>query len=304
MDKKLPTINYQLLTTSPLVVIVGETASGKSQLAMELAKKFDGEIICADSWTVYKGFDIGTAKPSAKEQKQIKHHLLDIADPAKGFSAVEFKKHAEKAIEGISKRGKLPILVGGSGLYIDSVLYDYQFLPAGPAKNRDLLNSLDLEQLKKMVKEQNLDSRGIDMRNKRRIIRLIETGGRRPEKSEMRPSTLVTGLKIPSQTLKKHIENRVDKMLKDGLEQEVLKLSTKYGWQTEPMKGIGYREWQDYFAGGQTLDQTKERIISASNRLAKKQRTWFKRNKSIQWVADKAEAVELVTTFLNKNDTN
>jgi tRNA dimethylallyltransferase len=109
---------------APLIVIVGETASGKSALAMELAQKFDGEIICADSWTVYKGFDIGTAKPTAADRKLVPHHLLDVADPAVGFSAAVFQRMAKQVIEDITARGKIPLLVGGTGLYVDSILYD------------------------------------------------------------------------------------------------------------------------------------------------------------------------------------
>jgi tRNA dimethylallyltransferase len=288
------------VATGPLIVIVGETASGKSALAMDLAEKFDGELICADSWTVYKGFDIGTAKPSTKEQQEVTHHLLNVADPDKGFSVVEFKKLAEKALNDIATRGKFAIMVGGSGLYIDSILFDYGFLPAGGPGQRQELNQLSLDELQAKVEQAVLDTTGIDTRNKRRLVRLIETNGQRPPRASLRSNTLVMGPTVPKEELEIRITKRVDNMFEQGLEREVRELADKYGWQVEPMKGIGYREFKNYFDGVQTLAETRERIISSTMQLAKKQRTWFKRNKSIQWLNDPRQAVDIVTTFLNK----
>lgn len=287
---------------SPLVTIVGETASGKSALALELAQKFNGELICADSWTVYRGFDVGTAKPSAEERALMPHHLLDVADPAVGFNAVEFQRLAKEAIANVTSRGRLPILVGGTGLYIDSVLFDYQFLPSTDPEVRKELDSLSLEQILTRAKELELDTTGIDLRNKRRVIRLIENNGMRPSKHELRVNTLVLGIHTKREQLRARITKRVDAMLAGGLENEVRELAERYGWDAEPMKGIGYREWFEYFVGSQNLDQTRERIIKASMDLAKRQRTWFKRNDSIQWLSDRSNAVEIVTTFLNKTN--
>lgn len=283
-----------------LLVIVGETASGKSALALELAKKFNGELVCADSWTVYKGFDIGTAKPTATERQEVPHHLLDIADPKDGFSAAEFKRQASKAIEDIISRGKLPILVGGTGLYIDSVIFNYGFLPAGPKDRRQQLDNLELAEVQKLVEQAGISIEGIDNRNKRRLIRLLEADGERPIKQPLRPNTLIIGLSIPKEVLEQKITLRVDKMISQGLEQEVRELAKQYGWSIEPMKGIGYREWQDYFNNTKTLAETRERIVRGSMQLAKKQRTWFKRNKYIQWHLNTSQIVASVTTFLNK----
>lgn len=287
---------------SPLIVIVGETASGKSALAMELAERFNGELICADSWTVYKGFDIGTAKPSAEDRARVPHHLLDVADPRDGFSAVLFQKLATQSIVDITSRGKLPILVGGTGLYVDSILYDYSFLPPSEPELRAELNAMTLEQVLDRADELELDTTGIDLRNKRRVIRLIENNGVRPGKHELRGNTLVLGMKVEREHLLERITQRVDAMLAAGLENEVRELAERYGWDAEPMKGIGYREWQQYFAGTQDLAETRERIIKASMDLAKRQRTWFKRNNGIQWVSDRGYAVDLVTTFLNNSN--
>jgi tRNA dimethylallyltransferase len=293
--------------TQPLVVIVGETASGKSSLAIELAQCFDGELICADSWTVYKGFDIGTAKPSTEEQAVVRHHLLDVADPEQGFSVVQFQQLAVAAIEDIRGRGKLPIMVGGTGLYIDSVLFDYTFLPAPPLELRQELNDLSLEALQSRAVEAGLDTTGIDMRNKRRIIRLIENNGSQPAKGPMRDDAVVLGIRVDRDHLRQRVEERVEAMLKAGLEREVATMAERYGWEAEPMKGIGYREWYPYFhpvpASQQDLEQTKERIVAATMSLAKRQRTWFKRNQRIHWLSPLnkiAGYVDLVTTLSSK----
>lgn len=290
--------------STPLIAIIGETASGKSALALELAGQFNGELVCADSWTVYKGFDIGTSKPSLTDLLQVQHHILDVADPTTGFNAVEFQRLAQAAIADIQQRGKLPIIVGGTGLYVDSILYNYQFLPAPKSEQREELNELSLEELQQKVHDLKLNTDGIDMRNKRRIVRLIENEGVRPTKKGLRPHTLVLGIAVNREHLRQRITERVDAMLAAGLEQEVSQLAQRYGWDVEPMKGIGYREWQPYFAGEQSLEQTRERIIAATMGLAKRQRTWFKRNDCIQWLSElstKAKAVALVTTFLDHN---
>lgn len=269
---------HKLLSTShsPLVTVVGETASGKSALALELAERFGGEIICADSWTVRREVNIGTAKPGKEEQARVKHHLLDVADPCGDFTAAVFKRLATKAIQDIQTRGKLPIMVGGTGLYIDGVLYDYGFLREGDRQKRQKLNDLSINELLERVKAKGSSVEGIDTGNKRRLIRLIETGGARPHRSELRPNTLIIGLQITRQELKERITARVGRMIKQGLEHEVKTLAAKYGWQCEALKGIGYQQWQSYFDGNQTLDETQAKIIKSTLDLAKRQRTWFR----------------------------
>lgn len=289
------------MATKPLIVIVGETASGKSALAMQIARKFNGEIISADSWNVYPGFDIGTAKPSNEDQEAVKHHLLDVADPSTGFSAAVYKDMAVQAIEDILGRGKLPILVGGTGLYIDAVIFDYGFLPKGSVDGRDELNNTNLNDLLVIAKERGINLEGIDARNKRRVIRAIETNGQKPTQNLVRPNTLIIGVQINKDDLEQRITMRVDIMLQAGLEKEVEKLAQLYGWEAEPMKGIGYTQWQAYFEGSQSLEQTRYRIIRASMGLAKRQRTWFKRNKNIQWCEQAEQATGLVEHFLHNN---
>jgi tRNA dimethylallyltransferase len=286
--------------TTPLIVVVGETASGKSDLAMQLARQFNGELICADAWTVRKGVDVGTAKPSKEDQQVVPHHLLDVVGPEQEFTAAVFKELATRAIDDISARGKLPIMVGGTGLYVDSVLYNYSFLPAGDRQARKALDILSMGELQDRVASAGLDTTGIDTQNRRRLIRLLETNGMRGERSPMRAHTLVLGVHVDRESLEERMTQRVDAMLAAGLEKEVKNLANRYGWDCEALKGIGYREWHEYFDGAQTLDQTRERIIRATRALAKKQRTWFRRNNSIHWTHNRGEAVAIATTFLSK----
>jgi tRNA dimethylallyltransferase len=278
-----------------LVVLLGETASGKSALGLDIAKKHNGEIICSDSWTVRKHMDIGTAKPSQKEQQAVPHHLLDVVAPDEPFTAADFKRLANVAIADIQSRGKLPIMVGGTGLYIDSVVYDYSFVGGEGTLDRDELGAMSAEELANMARDQGIDLTDVDVRNKRRIIRAMESGGQKPTRSALPNNVVLCGTK--PQELEVRIAKRVDAMLATGLESEVKQLADRYGWEAEAMKGIGYREWRDYFADNQSLDVTRERIISATKNLAKRQRTWFKRNPDIFW-GSPAEIEAHITAFL------
>lgn len=289
--------------TSPLLVILGETASGKTALALELAQKLDGEIICADSWTVYRGFSIGTAKPTLEEQQLVPHHLLDVADPIVGFSAAVFQRMAKQAINEISGRGKLPIMVGGTGLYIDSVIYDYSFLPASDPNLRAELNDMTLQSLLRRTEDMGLDVSMIDIRNKRRVIRLIENQGVMPTKKPLRENTLILGIARPREELETRIVTRVQKMVSDGLVDEVRDLGQRYGWGCEPMKAPGYRAFGELAQGRITLKMAEGRTVQQHLQLAKKQRTYFKRNSSIQWIDDRSnvsDIVDIATTTLNK----
>jgi tRNA dimethylallyltransferase len=230
----------------------------------------------------------------------VPHHGLDVADAAEGFTAAQFKALAEQAIPDILVRGKLPIMVGGSGLYVDSVLFDYRFNALPNFGERDVLNTMSLAELLALARERGLDISGVDTANPRRVIRLIETNGARPKRSGLRSNTCVIGLKLERDQLATRVQKRVATMLKQGLENEAKLLSQRYGWDCEAMKAIGYREWQSYFAGTASLQETTAQIVTATMQLAKKQRTWFRRNNSIQWVSDPKEAVDIVTTFLNK----
>ncbi len=282
-----------------LIAVVGFTASGKTSLAIDLAQRFNGEIIAADAITVYKNFDIGSAKPTKKEQSKIQHHMLDIVDATTPFSAAEYKARADVIIDDITERGKVPILVGGSGLYIDSILFDYEFRDDVDAGLREILNQKTLTELTRIAQEKGLRLEGIDAQNKRRLIRLIETEGQVVSRNPLRSDTLVVGIDVSREVLRARVEARVQAMFNDGLENEVRALAQKFEWDIEPMRSIGYREWRAYFDGTSTLDKVYEDIVTHTMQLAKKQKTWFKRNRQIIWVNNNNEAVAHVTTFLN-----
>jgi tRNA dimethylallyltransferase len=292
------------INIQPLIAIVGSTATGKSALAIKIAQQFDGEIISADSWLVRKNIDIGTAKPSKKDLSLIKHHLIDLINADDDFSAAIYKKRALEVINDIYGRNKLPILVGGTGLYIDALLYDYSFLPSSSNDLRMKLNSMSLSQLHSLAIDKGLALDSIDQRNKRRVIRLIETNGMIPTKSEIKANVLLIGLNSSRKDLEENIQRRIEEMFNMGLADEVNELANKYGWDCQALKGIGYHEWKLYFMGNQSLEQTKQRIVKDTLLLAKRQTTWFKRNKSIHWFLTpvKYSMVEdLITTYLNKN---
>jgi tRNA dimethylallyltransferase len=284
----------------PIVAIVGETGSGKTALAIALAQQFNGEIICADSRTIYKGMDIGTAKPSTEQRHAIPHHLLDVVDPNQAFSAAQFKRLALEAIDAISHRGKLPILVGGTGLYVDAVLFDYQFAAPPNAAVRQRLQAMTVPQLQAELIAKHIALPEND-KNPRHLMRAIETAGTiQNQRRTMRAKTLVLGVATDREIVRQRIEQRVDAMLHAGLADEVRHIAHLYGWQAPGMLAPGYAEWHDYFEGNRTAQQVRDLIVQHHLQLAKRQRTWFKRNKSIHWISKQADCVDLVTTLLNK----
>lgn len=291
-----------MVPSSPLIAIVGPTASGKSSLGIDIASKYRGEIICADSRTIYKGMNIGTAKPSMTEQKGIPHHCLDILLPDQAYSAAQFKNDAEQLIQDINKRNRLPIIVGGTGLYVYSVMYGYQFPAGADNKLRKQLEAYETENLAKMLKK--LDEpayQQIDIKNPRRLIRAIETVGKPKIKShQLGGGSMIIGLAPKTDILEKRIAARTKDMIDQGLVAEVQNLKDVYGVETEALQAIGYKEIVDYVAGEISLDKAIELINLHSRQLAKRQMTWFQRNKDIRWVEVEQQAERLVDTFLSK----
>jgi tRNA dimethylallyltransferase len=284
---------------TPLIVIAGETASGKTALALAMAQQFNGEIICADSRTVYRGMDIGSAKPGLAEQCLVKHYLLDISTVDKPINVSDFKILATKAIADITSRKKIPFLVGGSGLYIDAILFDYAFSGGPDFELRKQLEELSVEDLQAM-----LSAKGIPLpnnaRNPRHLIRRIETGGAVRLSTRIRPDSLVIGLQLSKEELDRRIEKRTHAMMSSGIEAEARLLSQQYGWKYPSMQTIGYQEFEPYLRGESTLEEVETKITRHTIQYAKRQRTWFKRRSYMNYICNETEAVDLITSFLNK----
>lgn len=282
-----------------LITILGPTASGKTALAIHLALKYHGEIICADSRTIYRGLDIGTAKPNAQERRQVKHYLLDIVNPDVSFSAQQFKVAANQAIELVSAAGALPFLVGGSGMYIDAVLFDYQF--RNPRFYPDI--GLDGKSLTELVEiattKYPREIAQIDAKNRRRVEQLVLKGPTKDnDRKRQKIDSLVLGLKPNLPQLKQNIEARAEKMLNNGLVQEVEELVRRWGADNVLWQTTGYSAMMKYLAGEVSLDEARQLIIKDTLALAKKQITWFRRNKFIHWISSEAEAKELIEAYL------
>lgn len=284
-----------------LIVILGPTASGKSKIAVKLAKKFNGEIISADSRQVYRGLDIGTGKITKKEMQSIPHHLLDIALPNKIFTVTRYKKLALKAINKIFKKKKIPILCGGTGFYIQAVIDGIIIPEVEPDwKIREKLEKETAEELfKKLKKLDPKRAKIIERKNKRRLIRaleiIIKTKKSVPlvRKKPLPYPVLMLGIKIEKENLESAIRKRVEKMFRMGLEKEVENLIKKYGW-VPALQTIGYQEWEEYFTGRLDKKEVRDLIILHTKQFAKRQMTWFKRDKRICWIKKQPEAEKLV----------
>lgn len=289
-----------------IIVVLGPTASGKSELAIRLAKKFNGEIISADSRQVYKGLDIGTAKVTKKEMQGIPHYLLDVASPKRKFTVAQYRKLALKAIEKIFKKGKIPILCGGTGFYIQAVV-DGILIPEVPPdwKLRKKLEKKSKKELYEILKK--LDpqrAKTIEKENPRRLIRAIEIAkkiGKVPDlKFNPLPyPVLMIGIKTSMEELKKRIKKRFFDWLKRGLILEVINLR-KAGVSFKRIEefGMHYREIAEYLQGKISEKEMIENSIKEIQKYAKRQMTWFKRDKRICWVKNQKEAEKLVQKFL------
>jgi len=267
----------------PLVVIVGPTASGKTLLAVELAQQFDGEIICADSRTVYKGMDIGTAKPSAEEQQSIPHWGLDLVEPSERFTAADFKKYAEQKIDEIRSRGRVPFLVGGTGLYVDAVLFDYQFGGEVDSVYREELEKMTVDELHAYCNNNNI-LLPENAKNKRYVIRAIEQKSISVKgKTAPISNSIIVGIATDKEQLRTRIAKRTEQLFENGVVDEATTLGKKYSWNSEAMTGNIYRIVKSYLEGEYTLDIAKEKNTTADWRLAKRQLTWLRRNEHIRW---------------------
>lgn len=231
-----------------VVVILGPTGSGKTGVSIEIAKTLGGEIISADSRAIYKGMDIGTAKPTKDEMQGIPHYGLDLVEPGERFTVADWKAYAKAKIKDIKARGKVPIIVGGTGLYIDALIYDYQF--KGPTGHK----IGDIEQ---------------------------KTCS---DRTEIKGDYLLVGIDWPTEQLRERLNKRITQMFCQNLYDETTKLVQRYGWGSQAMKSDIYEYAWKYLQGKLTLAEAKEKCFYEDYHLAKRQLTWFKRNKNIHWL--------------------
>ena len=232
----------------PTIVILGPTGSGKTGISIKIAKALGGEIISADSRAIYKGMDIGTAKPTAEEMQEVPHYGIDLVEPGERFTVSDWKTYAEGKIKDIKARGKIPIVVGGTGLYIDALIYDYQFKGPTGAKIGDF--------------EQKSCS----------------------DRTDIKGNFLLVGIKWSTEELRKRLVQRIEKMFSDSLYVETKALVKKYGWDTQAMKSDIYEYAWKYLQGELSLEEAKKQCFYEDWHLAKRQLTWFKRNQSIIWL--------------------
>ncbi|GAB2723890.1 tRNA (adenosine(37)-N6)-dimethylallyltransferase MiaA [Paenibacillus thermoaerophilus] len=284
----------------PLLAIVGPTAVGKTALSLTLAERLNGEIVSGDSMQVYRRMDIGTAKATPAERARVRHHLIDIKNPDEPFSVAEFQTLARKAIEDIGSRGKLPILVGGTGLYVESLCYGYDFPEratdeAYREKLREYGREHGTQALWDKLREVDPDTAGrLHANDERRIIRALEvyhaTGERlsdqlRKQRRESPYRLCLIGLTMEREQLYRRIGERVDAMIREGLVGEVRSLLAA-GWppNATAFQGIGYKEIVPYLEGRMSLEEAVELLKRDTRRFAKRQLSWFRHMKEIEWV--------------------
>jgi len=288
------------------VVLIGPTAVGKTKLSIELAKRFNGEIISGDSMQIYKEMDIGTAKIKKSEMEGIPHHLIDIKDADESFSVAEFQELVREKITEITKRGKLPMIVGGTGLYIQSVVYDYQFSAAqSDVAYRKMLEKraenegneqlhLELQQIDRISADR------IHPNNIRRVIRALEifhcTGKLMSETQESQEQELlydaeIIGLTMDREILYERINHRVDLMIEEGLLSEVERFHKHGLKECQSIQAIGYKELYEYFDNKISLEEAIVQLKQNSRRYAKRQLTWFRNKMHVHWV-DMSEAAD------------
>lgn len=270
--------------TAPLVVIAGPTASGKTGLAIELAKKYNGEIICADSRTVYRGMDIGTAKPTVTERANIPHWGLDLVEPGEKFTAYDFKAYADAKIEEIRRRGNTPFLVGGTGLYIDAVVLGYEFADSFDGALRSALENKTLEELHLYCKSNNI-LLPENSKNKRHVVNAIlrkniSVKGR----SEPDQNTIVVGLSTDKEVILARMKVRAEQLFNDGVVNEAITLGKKYGWEAEVLKSNVYRVIKDSLYVPIPPAEMINRTVTLDWQLAKRQLTWLRRDTFIKWL--------------------
>ena len=300
------------LIDSPLICIVGPTAAGKTDLALEVAPLFEGEVVAADSRQIYRGMDIGTSKPSASEQKRVRHHMIDVADPFDDFSVVSYLRGALEAIKEIESRGRTPFLVGGTGQYVEALTRGVSPAPANPEIRRKLEDDLarhGIDDLAtRLMSLDSLAAGSIDLKNPRRVLRAMEvklaTGKSIRDLEERgRPArrALVVGLRLPRAELAERVLNRTDDMIARGLVDECRRLwSGGYAGNSVASRTIGYRQAFDYLFGRCTLAEAREATAVATTQYARRQMTWFRNRESVEWFPRGPDTVDRVSRRIHE----
>ncbi len=298
-----------------VIVICGPTASGKTSLSVELAKRINGEIISCDSMQIYKDMDIGTAKATEEEMQGIKHYLIDIILPTQRYSVANFKKDAKNAIKEILGKGKVPIIVGGTGLYVDSLIYEIEYPEIEydddyRKKMEEKAEKGGLGVLYNMAKDIDPEAiKNISINDKKRIIRVLEiykaTGKTKTQiekesRKEVEYDYRVFAINWDREKLYERINKRVDIMMEQGLIEEVKKIKEKYSSFPTAMQGLGYKEVVDYFNGVYTEQEMIEKIKMETRRYAKRQMTWFRKDKDILWINGEDSVEKNIQYILEK----
>lgn len=278
-----------MVQKNKIIIIIGPTGTGKSNFAVDLAKRIDGAVISADSMQIYREMDVGTAKIMPDDYQGIDHYMLDIIDPNQEFSVAEYRILAEEAIDDACSKGRQPIITGGTGLYIDSLLYPMSY---GKSERNDMLRAelnreLDLmgaEYIHGKLRQINPEAADrLHPNNTRRVIRAIEIALSNKTQADIKDSRepirdyLMIGLNIDRKHLYERINQRVERMFTKGLMEEVAALKEKYSMDLQSMQAIGYKEFKEYFEGNINLDGVKELIKQNTRNYSKRQMTWFKR---------------------------
>ena len=302
-----------------VIVICGPTASGKTALSIELANKINGEIVSADSMQIYKEMNVGTAKPSKEEMQGIKHYLIDCVEPTRRYSVSDFKNDAIKAIEKILEDRKNPIVVGGTGLYVNSLIYgiDYPEINTDLEYRKELEERAEIEGLEKLYEEackiDEKSMKSISHNDKKRILRVLEifkeTGKTKTQveieskKNGIKYDYRVFAIDMPRDVLYERINKRVDLMLENGLIEEVKNIYEKYGKELiTSIQAIGYKEVIEYLEGRYSKEEMIEKIKMETRRYAKRQITWFKKIDNIIWLDSTKGIKENVDTIIEKSE--
>ena len=303
-------------TKPKVIVICGPTASGKTSLSVELAKRINGQIISADSMQIYKDMDIGTAKVTSKEMQGIKHYMIDIVSPEQRYSVASFKQGAEQAIEEILKNGKTPIITGGTGLYVNSLIYNIKYIDIKIDENyrKVLEQRVKEEGLEKLYEEAcKIDKKAmetISKNDRKRILRVLEiynqTGKNKTQlEKESRLEKpkydyKVFGINWQRQALYERINKRVDIMLNQGLIEEVQTILEKYEQFPTAMQGLGYKEVVEYLTNKISKEEMIEKLKMETRRYAKRQITWFKKIENIKWIEGNSNLQSNVNIILEE----